>query len=414
MDYRPLIKQSILLFSLVVGFYSFIENDVSIFDMGILFSSGLSSVPFRDITKEPWFKLDFVLPICQFCGVDLNQHELKSKGISIAYGKDPIFDIVPKALATYSLRIEDIVAHLRRMKVLPKDGGFVVNIGAACGMGGYADPTWGLIQGDASIGALLLDGQGEAPLFSAYPLNRTNVNLLPSTKIAVETVVDMFLSQNVPENLTLLKVDIDSWDLGILNALLGARRLGNGEGYKPMLIHMEINTNFPPPLRFTVPLDMTITEAADYQPEIWTHPSLFYGASLASAADVLTSCGYTLLEVDGWDATWIRNEAAWVFKDRLPRSLDHAFYKGFFKFADESPPCFNSNPKIWNTKIHGLAKSVSTAMAVNDQDSIERTMALLRETVTAAAPKHTMRGMPMRYEIDYTGSAKNRISSSKQ
>lgn len=57
-------------------------------------------------------------------------------------------------------------------------GGFVVNIGAACMLHGYADPTFGLLHGDDTIGALLLDKQTKPDLFSGYPVTRSNVQLL--------------------------------------------------------------------------------------------------------------------------------------------------------------------------------------------------------------------------------------------
>lgn len=92
---------------------------------GMSLSKGTSTIalrskgllPCQTSSMPPWFKLDFVVPACDNCHIELmsaiNNALSFGRGPAIASGNDPIYNIVPKALATTSLRLEDAVARLR-------------------------------------------------------------------------------------------------------------------------------------------------------------------------------------------------------------------------------------------------------------------------------------------------------------
>lgn len=200
--------------------------------------------------------------------------------------------------------------------------------------------------------------------------------------------------------------------MGVIAALVEEKPLeflpfinGESEKFRPLLIHMEINTVFPPPLRFTVPIDMSPEEASSYTPEIWASDSPYYGASLAAAADLLVPRGYTLLEVDGWDATWVRTDMAPVFSSVLHHNLTSAFYEGLTKFTDAEPTCFQGLLKVHIPEIALLARRVAVAKETNDQQALLAAMAELHSIISNAAPKHVSTGAPLRGSIEHSGLA---------
>ena len=52
----------------------------------------------------------------------------------------------------------------------------------------------------------------------------------------------------MPKNLTFINLDIDSYDLEIINQILDS-------GFKPDIVSIEINEKIPPPIYFSVTYD---------------------------------------------------------------------------------------------------------------------------------------------------------------
>ena len=95
----------------------------------------------------------------------------------------------------------------------------------------------------------------------------------------------------------LVKIDIDAYDCAVLHALLNS-------GYRPFVLVVEINFDMLPPLEFAV----------HYSPR-WQgwKDDCHYGCSVAYATRMLGSFGYVLLQVDGWDALYVRADFAPLF-----------------------------------------------------------------------------------------------------
>jgi hypothetical protein len=228
--------------------------------------------------------------------------------------------------------------------------------------------------------------------FFAYPA-RAGVTIATNVSIEPLSVAELLAAYDVPRALTLLKVDIDSTDLGVAVAILDA-------GYSPAFIHMEVNTCFPPPLRFSVPLKLSLAEQAEYGTPLWKLPAVFYGASLSAIDDALAPRGYALAEVDGWDAVWVRADVARVLPP-LPASTAEAFADGFTRFVDASPQCFNEThvPKVVNLRLRALAAGVAAAALRGARAEVDALLAAAREYVDAFAPPRRDTGLPMPYEL---------------
>lgn len=346
---------------------------------------------------QPWFKIDFSFVTC-FCPSCCSQGfpGWNGRGPDLARGDvtDPFFAGIPPSLAVRTLKLEDLISYLR----LPPASHFVVNIGAACAFGGYADPTQRLFAGisdgaglEVPVGGLLLDAHADPVFFSAYP-RRPNVTLVAPITMEPSTIAATFGQYSVPFDFALLKVDVDSVDLGLISSLLAA-------SYRPAVIHMEINTIFPPPLRFSIPLSSSYMELAGYGIE-----KLFGGVSLSAAADFLIPNGYRLVEVDGWDAVWIRLDLAEKLPG-LPTSLSAAFKSGFLERVERNPHCFCQEIllRVINRDVWGLADEAVATLAAKDAAGAANVLQKVRTIIDGMVPRHPETGVLMHYTLGLTG-----------
>jgi len=201
-----------------------------------------------------------------------------------------------------------------------------------------------LFDEDQDMGGLLIDGQSDPNLYRDYP-TRSNLLIEMNHFIVVNRIVDFVASKNIPKDIVAIKLDIDSFECDILEALLTAN-------YTFMLIHIEINMVFPPPIRFKV----NVLDNDEFVPSIWGTESVFYGCSLSTVQDLLLPAGYVLLEVDGWDATFIRSSLAHLFEP-LPVDGNTAFHAGFMSRFHLHPECFK-HPKLQHPEIWRLTELI--------------------------------------------------------
>ncbi len=351
---------------------------------------------------QPWFKMDFVYVTC-FCPNCCSQGfpRWDGRGHDLARGdmSDPFFAGIPPSLAARTLKLEDLVAFLR----LPSISLFVVNIGAACLFGGYGDPTQRLLAGvttdggglEVPVGGLLLDAHAEPTLFSAYPL-RPNVTLLNPITMEPSNIAATLANYSVPMNFAVLKVDVDSVELGLISSLFAA-------GYNPAVIHLEINTIFPPPLRFSIPLNMSYAELASGGID-----KIFGGVSLSAVADFLVPHGYRLVEVDGWDTIWIRSDLAKRLPG-LPTSLAAAFRIGFLDRVERHPQCYREEflHRVLNREMWGIAEGAAAAIAAGDAAAKTEMLEKARKIVDQLMPRYPIvlssGGGVMPYMLSLTG-----------
>ena len=111
-------------------------------------------------------------------------------------------------------------------------------------------------------------------------------------KITDTNIVDLFIKYNVPKSADYVSIDIDSFDLWVLRALLSDLR-----GYRPRVISIEYNINFP--------IDSTITCSNQCPP----FKCRLFGSSFGALYMVATEFNYTLVGVvELLDMVFVRNE----------------------------------------------------------------------------------------------------------
>lgn len=349
----------------------------------------------RNIT--PWFKLDYVVPMCAaLCHCEARLHPGGGAAEAWARGTDKaLFGGVPASFATTGLQLHDALAILRAGGITAGSptapSGYaemVVNVGAACGWGGAADPTFTVLL-DRGVSGVLFDPQNSASLFAAYP-QRSNVRVMAGVGVDQTTAPALFSSSGVPRQFAVLKVDVDSFDCGILASVLA-------DGYAPLLIFGEINTVLPPPIRFSAAFNISAAIADRYKPALWTNANSFFGCSLSMMGDVLIPHGYRLVEVDGWDALWAREDVADLFGP-LPSSLAAAFEAGFSSRLSnlQASGCFDPGHPVMKVYDPVVLELVNRIRAGQGQGhgSDEATTALRRILERSAVKDSSGRAMP--------------------
>jgi hypothetical protein len=192
--------------------------------------------------------------------------------------------------------------------------GYVVDIAASdgvdqsCSLGFFKDPNWN---------GLAIEME---PLkFSRLAFLHIN---FPNSKLARGRVTPLNISAllqgfDVPPEFDILNLDIDSYDLEVLDAMLTF-------GFKPKIISMEINEKIPPPLYFNV----------HFHPDhVWQRDP-FYGCSLTAAAQVVRTHGYILESVQYNNAVFVRADLA---KGKLEdQNVEAAYDAGYRNRPDRA------------------------------------------------------------------------------
>ena len=154
---------------------------------------------------------------------------------------------------------------------------FAVNIGA--NDGATHDPVYPLFLAGYKGVAIEGDPRWNDSLVRTFaPLAGKVVHAI--ALVSPQNVAGLLRDHRTPKKLAALKVDIDSIDLPVLEAILEA-------GYRPMVIMVEINPDVPPPWHFHV------TSSPG-----WIDRSGFYGASLQAAFSLLDARGFALVKLE--------------------------------------------------------------------------------------------------------------------
>lgn len=133
---------------------------------------------------------------------------------------------------------------------------------------------------------------------------------LARTRVIPRNVGHLLRGFEVPADFDFLNLDIDSYDLKVLEAILA-------ENFRPKFISMEINEKIPPPVYFTVLFDEFHYWKLDH----------FFGCSLTAAAHSLKKSGYILESLQCNNAMFIRSDvASGFFADR---DVEEAYNIGY-------------------------------------------------------------------------------------
>jgi hypothetical protein len=213
---------------------------------------------------------------------------------------------------SYAGEAEQIADFLRLLKI---NRGSIVEIAASdgvtlsCTVQLFRQPEWsGLaVEFDATKFASL------AYVYSDFP-----EVALARCKVTPHNVEALLRANGIPSNFTLLNLDIDSYDLFVLIAMLDG-------GYRPRLISMEINEKIPPPLFFSVRFDPDHGWPGDH----------FYGCSIVAAAETLFERGYVLAKLEYNNAFFIEQGSARA-ANIAGQTADEAYDKGYRTRAERT------------------------------------------------------------------------------
>jgi hypothetical protein len=191
-------------------------------------------------------------------------------------------------------------------------GGYTVDVAASdgvslsCTLGFFSAHNWhGL--------AVEMDPDKFAALAFVYA-QFANVKLA-RCKVTPRNIVALLQGNEVPSDFTLLNLDIDSYDLHVIDELLK-------KGFRPRIISMEVNEKIPPPLYFTVNFDDAHFWKGDH----------FYGCSLTAAGSVVKSYGYKLESLQLNNAMFVHDSVANGMIQDL--SVEEAYDTGYRNRAD--------------------------------------------------------------------------------
>jgi hypothetical protein len=110
-------------------------------------------------------------------------------------------------------------------------------------------------------------------------------------KVTPNNVTHILRAAEVPNDFTILNLDIDSYDYFVMKNILES-------GYKPVILTMEINEKIPPPIHFAVNYNDNHIWSGDH----------FYGCSLTATVNLIKPYGYILESLEYNNAVFIRSD----------------------------------------------------------------------------------------------------------
>jgi hypothetical protein len=177
-------------------------------------------------------------------------------------------------------------------------------------------------------------------------------------RITPDNTVALLRGFEVPTNFALLNLDIDSYDLFVMDELLKS-------AFRPKIISMEVNEKIPPPIFFTVKYDDAHYWQGDH----------FYGCSLAAAAATVKPYGYILESLQYNNAVFVRSDIADNLFDDL--SVESAYDIGYRNRPDRKTLF------PWNSNVDCLL-----------QYSTQESILFLRELFKQYDGKYILRELP--------------------
>lgn len=177
---------------------------------------------------------------------------------------------------------------------------------------------------------------------------------LARLKVTPMMVSELFSASEVPKAFDLLNLDIDSFDLPVLEAVLR-------DHWQPSILSMEINEKFPPSIYFSV----------NYNPEFAWDGGHFYGCSISAAAELLAEFDYEPIDLRG-------NNLIAVPRNRIPtrwekRSISQLYDDGYLTLRREAGHfAWNANVDHWqDMPSHSLLGEIRKFFAQYSEDSYE-------------------------------------------
>ena len=212
----------------------------------------------------------------------------------------------------------------------------------------------------------LVEKHGFRVLLMDGGFENSTINL-HNEMISPENIVDLFDKYNVPKAADYVSIDIDSTDLWVFRALLSDSR-----GYRPRVISVEYNINFP--------LESTIT-CSDRCPPF---KCKLFGSSFGALLMVAKEFNYTLVGVvELLDMVFVRNEDLIVGKNAegvplLAITPPIEFYRGLTGKPYLRRTCAEKFGNEGNIHIYNHTRDYKAWLESNYNDSASRESGLLQ------------------------------------
>lgn len=204
------------------------------------------------------------------------------------------------SFANEATTLEDVLNQFH-----PK-GKFLVDIGAADGI---RQSSTAHFLNNLGWGGALFEYDSDSFSRLAYLYNDREDITLCKSKVTPQNIAGLLNSLGVPKNFDYLNIDVDSYDLSILREMLEA-------DFKPSMISMEVNENFPPEIYFEVVYNENHFWRGDH----------FFGCSLSAANETLTKYGYLLVCMEYNNAIFI--DSQFSSKVQTQKNLKTAYAEG--------------------------------------------------------------------------------------
>ncbi len=213
----------------------------------------------------------------------------------------------------------EIISLIEKSKLNKK---FYVDLGAS---NGVSSSSTYLFAKDDEWSGLSVEFDREKFSIMQNIYSRFKNSYLSQTKITPENIAPLLEKYKVPKNFTYLNLDIDSYDLFVIDKILF-------NNFRPKIISMEINEKIPPPIYFTVLYDENHFWSGDH----------FFGCSIVAADSTLKKYGYKLFKLQ-------YNNAIFVSKD-FPIDINNldpllAYNEGY-KFKNDRKERFKYNHDV--------------------------------------------------------------------
>lgn len=215
-------------------------------------------------------------------------------------------------------------------KMIPSPSNYIIDIGASSGQ--ETDPVFHLLKTAEFAGLCIEAGDSIRELEKKLPQKEIKKVKAFATP---ESIISIFLQENVPLYADILKIDIDGYDLSVLRKILE----GN---YRPKIIIAEINEKIPPPVWFEI----------KYSKDYCWDGSHCFGFSLEAGKQTLEQFDYTVFSLfEGNNAIFLDNI---FFKQlNLPnKSLQEIYFEGYIPYLVGKAFPWNEDVTHWLNMIN--------------------------------------------------------------
>jgi len=206
------------------------------------------------------------------------------------------------------------------------DNGFVVDIAASDGFSQSC--TFGFF---CRIGWSGLAVEMDPIKFSKLSFLYANFPdaKLARTRVTPDNISSLLDAYEVPKDISVLNLDIDSYDLHVIERVLKA-------DYKPKIISMEVNEKIPSGIFFTV----------NYDDQHYWQVDHFYGCSIDAASIVIKPFGYILYALKLNNAIFVRDDL--ISNNYLDLTAENAYNIGYRNVVNrEELFPFNADVDHW-------------------------------------------------------------------